>query len=79
MLTHQRGVALPHPIAHSGVASTKNCLGGKNFNFDWATVFCLGYCPSKHKVTRYAKILKVDYRPLPPWLRLWLHIPNVLL
>ena len=42
--------------AHSGVVSPK-FGGAKLFDFRRVTVFCLGYCLSKHKTTKYAKNL----------------------
>jgi len=37
--------------------------GAKVFDFRWATVFCLGYRLSKHKMTRYAK----NVGGMAPW------------
>jgi len=42
----------------------------KMFDFRLATVFCLGYRLSKHKMTRYFKNLG-GMEPWASWLRLW--------
>jgi len=47
----------------------RKCLGGF-LNFRLATVFCLEYLLSKHKMTRYSKNAGV-WPHAPPWLRLW--------
>jgi len=41
------------------------------FDFKLATVFCLGYRLSKHKITTYFKKLWGAWPRGPPWLRLW--------
>jgi len=56
---------------HSGQwCSQTIILGVQKFDFRRVTVFCLGYRPSKHKMTRYAKNLGV----MAPWLRLSLWV-----
>jgi len=43
---------------HRGISGPNVCEGLK-FLFRQATVFCLGYCLSKYKMTRYSKNLGV--------------------
>jgi len=65
----------PNLYEISGLASPKY-FGGqkfeecKIFDFRLATVFCLGYRFSKHKMTSYSKNLGVSWPPVPPSLRL---------
>jgi len=62
----------------SGVATPKiwwegkKILGNKMFDFRLATVVCLGYRHSKHKMTRYAKTWGAWPHEPFPWLRLWM-------
>jgi len=51
---------------HSGVASPKFWWANM-FHFRRATLFCLGYRFSEHKMNRYAKNLVGE---MAPWLRL---------
>ena len=44
-------------FAARGVDSLNSYWGGKSFDIKRATVFPLGYCLSKHKMTRYARNL----------------------
>jgi len=41
-------------------------MGAKNSDFRRATVFCLGYRLTKHKITRYSENLKGDGPLVPP-------------
>jgi len=45
-------------------------LGAKSFDFKRATVYCLGYRLSKHKMTRCAINLREAWPQWPSWMRL---------
>jgi len=52
--------------------------GAKMFDFRQATVFCLGYRPSKHKMTRYANNLGgvVPWAPLATLMHLFFSLKH---
>jgi len=56
--------ALTTHAKHKQHRSQAKILGGKYFDFKGETVFCLGYCLLKHKITRHARNLG-DMVPLP--------------
>ena len=54
-------------LLHTGSVATANREGGKSFDFQRATVFCMGHRLSKHKTTRYARNFW-DMAPVKQWI-----------
>ena len=69
-LSRPKKFAFIELLSFTSESSPKIC-GVKIFDFRRITLFRLGYCLSRHKMTIYSKTLWGPCPLKPPWLRLW--------